>query len=207
MRLVHDHRTAPSLPEMGGTAAARVDDAGVAPVHGRERAAQAIIVRGNEHEMRVVRHEAPGPHRDAGRAAMRAEQVAIERTIGVGEQGASTAVAALGDMARVAGNDEAGETGQAASSPISAIMSIECTVTVISTASIECTVTVIPQFCHRNLRGSAKRSRFFALALVLIGEPDPLRLDLGLGKRSASLDELCCGYRGPRRPRTGPLSA
>jgi hypothetical protein len=191
---------------MARPATARVDDAGVAPVHGRERAAEAVIVRGSEHEMRMVRHDAPSPHRDAGPVATLAEQVAIERIVAVGKEGTSTAVAALGDMARVAGNDEAGETGQAASSPISAIMSIECTVTVIS-ASIECTVTVIPQFCHRNLRGSAKRSRFFALALVLIGEPDPLRLDLGLGKRSASLDELCCGYRGPRRPRTGPLSA
>ena len=39
-----------------------------------------------------------------------------------------------GDVVRVTGNDDAGETGHVASSPTSAIISIECTVTVISTS-------------------------------------------------------------------------
>ncbi len=107
-----------------------MDDSGVAPVDGGERAAQAVIVRGNEHEMHVVRHQALGPHRHVGSAAVLAEQVAIERIVEVGKEGASTAVAALGDMVGVAGNDDTGETGHASSSRISAIVSIECTVTV-----------------------------------------------------------------------------
>ena len=60
-----------------------------------------------------------------------AEQVAIERIIGVGKESASPAVAALSDMVRVAGNDDLGGAGHAVSCPISAIKPIECTVTVI----------------------------------------------------------------------------
>ena len=67
--------------------------------------------------MHVVRHQAPGPHRDVGGAAVLGEQVAIERIVGVGEESARTAVAALGDVVRVAGDDDTGETGHASSSP------------------------------------------------------------------------------------------
>jgi hypothetical protein len=53
---------------------------------------------------------------------MLAEQVATERMVGVGKEAARTAVAALGDVVRMAGDDDAGEAGRIASSPISAIM-------------------------------------------------------------------------------------
>ena len=42
-----------------------------------------------------------------------AEQIAVERVVGVAEEGARAAVAALGDVVRQAGNDDAGETGHA----------------------------------------------------------------------------------------------
>ena len=101
-----------------------------------------LQVRGNFDQLLTIVRDLPNhapitvvnsvnPHRDAGPVATLAEQVAIERIVAVGKEGTSTAVAALGDMVRVAGNDDAGETGRAASSPISAIMSIKCTVTVI----------------------------------------------------------------------------
>jgi hypothetical protein len=62
---------------------------------------------------------------------MRGQKIAVERVVGVGEEGARAAVAALGDMMRQAGNDDAGETGHAATWPRRSAVLIECTVTVI----------------------------------------------------------------------------
>jgi len=42
------------------------------------------------------------------------EQVAIQGIVGVGEEGPRATVAALGDMVRMTGDDDAGETGHAA---------------------------------------------------------------------------------------------
>jgi uncharacterized protein with ACT and thioredoxin-like domain len=64
--------------------------------------------------MNVVRHQAPGPHLDTGRTAMGGEQVAIERIVIVAEEGLRAAVATLGDMMRMTGDDDTGETGHAA---------------------------------------------------------------------------------------------
>jgi hypothetical protein len=58
----------------------------------------------------MVGHQAPAPHFDIG-ATMLGEQVAVERTVSVGEEGARAAIAALNDMVRVPGNDDAGEAG------------------------------------------------------------------------------------------------
>jgi hypothetical protein len=43
------------------------------------------------------------------RSSALAEQVAPKRIVGAGKAGASTAVGALGDVVKVAGNDDAGE--------------------------------------------------------------------------------------------------
>jgi hypothetical protein len=58
-----------------------------------------------------IRHHA---HLDVGRAAIFREQVAIERIVGLLEEGARAAVAALGDVVRVTGDNDTGEAGQAA---------------------------------------------------------------------------------------------
>lgn len=82
-------------------------------MHRSERPAQAVGVGRYQDEMHVIGHQAPIPHGDVRRAAMLGEQVAIERVIGVGEEGARAAVAALGDVMRQAGNDDAGKAGHA----------------------------------------------------------------------------------------------
>jgi hypothetical protein len=61
-----------------------------------------------------------------------AEQIAIERMVGIGKEGASTTVAAMGDVVMVASNDDTSDTGHASSFQMSAKMSIKCTVTVIA---------------------------------------------------------------------------
>jgi hypothetical protein len=59
----------------------------------------------------MVRHQYPGPDFDPGRRGIFGEQVAVERIIPVVEEGPGTAVAALGHMVRMTGEDGAGEAG------------------------------------------------------------------------------------------------
>src|SRR5580698_7800777 len=86
--------------------------------------------------MHVVRHQAPCPRFDAGGAAIFGQQVAIERVIAVVEEGSRAAIAPLGDVVRMTGNDNTGEAGHEAWCRQRRAVSIKCTVTVI---------------CHRNL--------------------------------------------------------
>jgi hypothetical protein len=62
----------------------------------------------------VVRHQAPGPYLDPGRGAIGGEQVAIKRIVGLAEEGPRAAVAALGDMVRMTGDDDTSEASHAA---------------------------------------------------------------------------------------------
>jgi hypothetical protein len=80
-------------------------------VHPRQRAAQPVGIGRHQDQMHMVRHQAPGPDLDG--TAMFGEQVAIERIVAVAEEGPRAAVATLGDMIGMTGDDDAGETGHA----------------------------------------------------------------------------------------------
>src|ERR1700722_1704143 len=99
----------PALPEMTAAFAPRLDDAGIAAMHPRERTAQPVGIRRHQDEVHMVRHQAPGPHLYLGRAAIFGEQVAIQCIVGIAEEGACATIAALGDMVRVTGNADTGE--------------------------------------------------------------------------------------------------
>ena len=71
----------------------------------------------DQDQVHVVRHQAPRPHLDAGRLAVFGKQVAIERIVGLGEERPRPAVAALGDVVRMTGDDDTGETSNVASRP------------------------------------------------------------------------------------------
>src|SRR5712664_2039829 len=104
-------------------------------MHARQRAAQAIAVGRDQDQMHVVRHQAPGPDFDLGRAAMAGEQVAVERIVVVTEERPGLPIATLGDMVRETGNDDTGKAGHAASSRTYGCLSIKCTVTVIASSA------------------------------------------------------------------------
>jgi hypothetical protein len=61
--------------------------------------------------MNVIGHLAIGPDLDAEPPAGFAKPIAIERVIAVLEEYALAPVAALGDMMRQPGNDDAGDAG------------------------------------------------------------------------------------------------
>ena len=90
-----------------------MDDAGIAAVNGRERAADSIGVSRNEDEVDVVGHQHPGPDLDAGGAGALGEQVAVEGVVLVAEEGGRPAIAALSDVVRVSGKDGTGKAGHA----------------------------------------------------------------------------------------------
>ena len=99
---------------MAGAPAPRRDDARIAPMHGGERPAQPVGVGRHQDEMHMVGHQTPRPHVDIGLAAVLRQEIAVERIIAVAAKGARAAVAALGDMVRNAGDDDAGEAGHPA---------------------------------------------------------------------------------------------
>jgi len=69
--------------------------ASVAPVHRRERPAQAVRIAGRQDQVNMVWHEHPCPGRSICGSAVFREQVAIERVINIAEEGLRLAVAAL----------------------------------------------------------------------------------------------------------------
>jgi len=109
MFLVHGDGAEPALPEMTAALAPRLDDSGIGAMDARECAPQPVGIGRHEDEVHVVRHQAPSPHLDAGRAAMLGQQVAKKRIVGVAEEAPRAAVAALGDVVR---NDRGRRHGQ-----------------------------------------------------------------------------------------------
>jgi hypothetical protein len=80
-------------------------------VYWGERAAQPVGVGRHQDEMNMAGHQAPRQHFDAAFAAMLRQKIAVERIIGVAEEGARAAIAALGDKVGNAGDDDTGEAG------------------------------------------------------------------------------------------------
>ena len=101
MLLVHRDGAEAALPEMTAAFAPRLDHAGIATMRPRQRPAQPVGIGRHQNEVDVVRHQAPGPHLDFGRAAILGEQVAVKRIVGVAKEGTRAAIAALGDMVRM----------------------------------------------------------------------------------------------------------
>lgn len=111
MMFVHGDGAKPPLPEMAGALASRLDGSSIASMHTGQRAAQTVRIGRHEDQMHVVWHQAPSPHLDPRRFAIRREQIAIERIVALLEERARPAIAALGDMVGMTGNDDASKTG------------------------------------------------------------------------------------------------
>ena len=114
MFFVHGDGAEPALPEMAAALAPRLDDAGIAAMDPRQRAAQPIGIGWHQDQVHVVgiRHQA---HTSTSAApAILGEQVAIKRIIIIAEEGPRAAVATLGDVVRVTGDDDTGEAGHTA---------------------------------------------------------------------------------------------
>ena len=77
MFLVHGNGAEPALPEMSAALAPRLEDAGIAAVHPRQRAAQPVGIGRHQDQMRVVRHQAPRPHLDIRGAAIFRERITV----------------------------------------------------------------------------------------------------------------------------------
>jgi len=109
VRLVHRHGAEAALPEMAAAALARMDMAGIAAVELGERPPEPVGVARAEDEVDMVRHQHPGPDLDLSRAAGYRQEIAIERIVGIAEEGLRPPVATLRHVMRQAGDDETGE--------------------------------------------------------------------------------------------------
>src|SRR5258708_4255139 len=111
--LVHGDRAETALPEMAGAPAPRMNNAGVAAGDAGPRPAQPRGGGRRQEEMNKGGRQAPSPHPPIRRGPERRQEIAVERAILVAKKGARAAVAAVGDMTRNAGDDDAGEAGHA----------------------------------------------------------------------------------------------
>ena len=83
-----------------------MDDAAIAPVRLAQLEARSLWRRWRQDQVRGVGHQATGPDLDAGLAAARRQQVAVERVVLVTKKHRLPPVAAL--------DDKAGDAGQRA---------------------------------------------------------------------------------------------
>src|SRR4051812_3812073 len=108
MPLVHRKRAEAALPEMSAPAVAAVDLDRVARVRRRQRGPQAVLMGGDQDEVDVVRHQAPGPDPGSAPGAEMAEQGQVASVVAVREEDALAAIAALGDVMGQSRQDGAG---------------------------------------------------------------------------------------------------
>ena len=80
----------------------------------REHRAQIVLARGDKDRMDVIVHQAPGKATRPARPRALGDQGEIGLAVVVVEEDRQPAVAALGDVVRDTGKDEAGKTGQPA---------------------------------------------------------------------------------------------
>ena len=92
----------------------RLDTAGIAAVNPRQHAPQPIAVLRHQDQVDMVRHRHPRPHFHTRGAGVPAGQFPTECMTIVARKGDRPAVAALGDVMRVAGKDGAGEASHGA---------------------------------------------------------------------------------------------
>ena len=102
-----------ALPEMPGSAAAPVDEPGIAPVNRGKGRPQAIFIFGHQNGVDVVGHQGEGPAGNTRRPATLGQQAAVEAVIGITEEHLLPAIAALGDMVGEAWNNKAGDASHA----------------------------------------------------------------------------------------------
>jgi hypothetical protein len=111
MRLVHHHRSIPSLPHMAGPSVACIQPRRIAPVGIGHRQPQTVTAGGHDQQMDMVRHQAPTPDFTPRLRRRGAQLIEVEAVVAIGEKHLLTPVAALGDMMGKPWNDNAGETG------------------------------------------------------------------------------------------------
>ena len=75
----------------------------------RQRPAQGIGRRRHEHQVDMVRHQAPRPDGDAGAARVLAQQCEIGAIVVVAEEDGLPPISPLGHMMGHGGNDDAGQ--------------------------------------------------------------------------------------------------
>ena len=115
--VLHGIRGKAPLPEVAAPAPAEIDAARVVAVGFADGEAQGLLALGHGDEVDVVGHEAPAPDPNAMALAMLGEQLDVGHVVALAEKGLLAAVAALGDVVREAGGDDAGESGHGGSMP------------------------------------------------------------------------------------------
>ena len=110
MGFVHRDGGETVLEKMPAPAPSRVDERGVASMRIAQCPRETRGVVWRENEVNVVWHEAIGPDLDRRFAAMFGEKIAIDFLVADLEENGLAPIAALGNVMRTSGDDDASET-------------------------------------------------------------------------------------------------
>ncbi len=111
MHVVQRTRVKPSGPEVSGAAVEAIDVDAVPGVGGADGPGQAVGGLGRQHEVNVIGHQTVAVNGHVEAVALLAEGVEVETAIIVDEEDGLLIVAAMGDVMRRAGHDDAGDAG------------------------------------------------------------------------------------------------
>lgn len=98
-------------PEMAGFGAADVEPAGIIVVGEADGAGESVGRGGGDDDVDVVGHEAIAEDVDVVGGGVLLEEFEVDFAVDVGEEDVLAVVAALGDVVRAVGDDDAGASG------------------------------------------------------------------------------------------------
>ena len=99
------------LPEVAGAGVHAVDVLGVSQVGTADGLGKGVVVVRRGYEVDMVGHEAVAEHVEGEAGGLLGEGFEVEAAVGVGEEDVLAVVAALDDVVRRAGRDDAGGAG------------------------------------------------------------------------------------------------
>ncbi|MEZ5693866.1 MAG: hypothetical protein R3D99_08500 [Altererythrobacter sp.] len=111
MPFIHGNRAETALPQITSRSAAGIDIAGITAMEIPKGSPQSILVRGREHDVNMIGHEAIAPDFRVRTRGGIGQEVKVKGIVAVFKKGLLPTVAALRDMVRNTGKNNARETG------------------------------------------------------------------------------------------------
>ena len=113
MGIVHRHRREAVLKEMSGPPAARIDEAGIAAMRLADGLGETFLLLRHDDEMDVVGHQTIGPNLDVRLLCLLGQEITVNLLIAILEEDGLAPVAALGNVMRAVGHNDAGNARHA----------------------------------------------------------------------------------------------
>lgn len=171
MSFVHHDRSEAALEQVTRPSGARIDETRVAAVRLADGASETNVVAGDQNQVDMVGHQAPGPYLDASLACLLRQQTAVDVLIAVLKKDRLTPVATLCDVVGRMRNDNACEARHASMVDTSRHVS-DARGKPLTSGGCSIRVTVCPGFgCRDKLSGNMYRVPQFTIFKLFCAYP------------------------------------